>query len=474
MPHAAKIDTDQKALEINLNERIYGTFAEVGAGQEVARYFFKVGAAAGTIAKTMSAYDKVFSDSIYGREISGRYVSESRLYKMLDHEYGLLLDRLSDDKGSRTFFAFADNITAINYRKDNIGHGWMGLRFQLTPEGEYNELVLHARMWDNDAEQQASAIGILGVNMMYSAFYHFNDPEVFITTLHDFLQDRLSIDMIRLNGPDFGDWDNRILSLYLVKNKLTEVAMFDQTGQPIHPSEFLYKKSLMVVRGHFRPPTLVTEDVFQKAFQMFQEENEVDALRSEIIAELTLENLGKNGQIELGDFLARADLINALGQKVIISDCSDHQRLIQYLSDYKIDQLGIVIGIRELRDLIIEKYENFHDGDLLVAFGQLFTRNIKVYVYPALNDDLSEILTLDNVQLPSGIHFLFRFLIDQELIVQVENYDEHHLSIIPHGVYQMITNDQPGWEDYVSPNLIRLIKEKELFSDQEQKMIQYK
>ncbi|MBY5958159.1 TonB-dependent receptor [Membranicola marinus] len=463
MPETPKIDTDQKALEINLNDRIYGTFAEIGAGQEVARYFFKVGAAAGTIVKTMSAYDKVFSDNIYGAESSGRYVCESRLYKMLNHEYNLLWDRLKEDRGSKTFFAFADTIQSINYQKSNFGQGWLGLRFQLTPGGEYNELVLHARMRDNDAQLQAAAIGILGVNMLYAAYYHFDDPETFVRSLHDHLHDRLSIDMIRLRGPEFEDWDNRILSMYLVKNHLTEVAMFDQNGQSVHASEFLYKNSLMVVRGNFRPPTLVTEDVFERSFKKFQNEHDVDEKRSIIMAELTLENITENGRIDTEDFKARADLLNAMGQMVIVSDCSEHQKLINYLSDYKIHQLGIVIGIREFRDLIVDKYDTYQDGDLLVAFGQLFTRNIKVYVYPALNDDLTEIMTLDTLRLPEGIHFLYRFLIDQELIVEVKDYNADKLSIIPHGVYKMIKSGESGWESYIPEDLVHLIKEKQLF-----------
>ncbi|GAA5220175.1 TonB-dependent receptor [Membranihabitans marinus] len=463
-----KIDTDQKALEINLNQKIYGTFAEIGAGQEVARFFFKVGAAAGTIVKTMSAYDKIFSDRIYGTESSGRYVCESRLYKMLDHEYELLLDRLQSKIDQKTFFAFADTIEAINYQKTNRGHGWLGLRFQLHPGGELNELVVHAKMNDGDAQLQASAIGILGVNMLYAAYYHYNEPEKFVSSLHDHLQDRVSVDMIRLSGPDFdhqpgGDWDNRVLTYYLVKNKLTEVAVFDQEGKSIHPSEFLYRKALMVVRGHFRPPTLVTEDVFDKSFQMFIRDQAVHPSACEMVAELTLDNLTKNGRIDIDDFLARSEMINAMGYKTIVSDCNTHQTLINYLSDYKINKLGIVIGIRELRKLITSIYEKHQDGTLLVAFGKLFTHNIKVFTYPALDDELNNLITLDNMQLPDGIKFLYRFLIDQQLLVQVENYNREILSIIPHGVFTMIKNAEPGWERYVSPKLVDIIKQNQLF-----------
>lgn len=463
MSHTPNIDTDQKALEINLNDRIFGTFAEIGAGQEVARYFFKVGAAAGTIVKTMSAYDKTFSDNIYGKEESGRYVCESRLYKMLDHEYGLLLDRLEEDQKKKTFFAFADTIEAINYQKSNIGHGWLGLRFQLTPGGPSHDLVLHARMRDTDSQLQASAIGILGVNMLYAAYYHYHDPETFVQSLHDYLQDRISIDMIRLKGPQFDEWDNRVLSLFLVKHKLTDVAIFDENGESTHASEFLYRKSLMVVRGNYRPPTLVTEDVFSTSMKMFQSDFNISAENSEIMAELTLENLTRHNRIDINDFLARSDMINAMGHKVIISDCSDHQRLIQYLADYKIHKLGIVIGIHEFKELIEENFRKYEDGDLLVAFGQLFTKNIKVYVYPALDKTQKEIITLKTIDLPQGIRFLFRFLIDQKLVEQIRDYNGDILSIIPHGVYTMIKNGETGWEEYLPPALTRMIKKKGLF-----------
>jgi len=252
------IKTEQKALEINLNNMIYGTFAEIGAGQEVARNFFQVGAAAGTIAKTMSAYDKDFSDAIYGEEPSNRYVCESRLYKMLDHEYGLLEQRLEDKCELSTFFAFADTVAAINYSRTIKGNGWLGVRFQSRPCGPGNELVLHVKMLDNDNRLQQEAIGVLGVNMIYACFYKLDSPEEYIQSLMDGLDGRVSIDFVRVKGEAFAAVDNRLLNLYLVKHGFTDIAIIDQFKNSVHASEFLYKKDVMVVRGNFRPPTLVT------------------------------------------------------------------------------------------------------------------------------------------------------------------------------------------------------------------------
>jgi hypothetical protein len=457
------LDTDQKALEINLDPRIYGTFAEIGAGQEVARIFFKVGAAAGTIAKTMSAYDKTFSDKIYGLEKSGRYVCESRLYKMLDHEYHLLHSRLKHERPSNLFFVFADTIAALNYQRTVKGHGWLGVRFQLHPNKQPNDFVVHVKMLDNDPQQQQSAIGVLGVNMIYACFNHYGDQKALIESLHDGIRERVTIDLIRLSGPDFAEIDNRLVCLDMVRLGLTDVAMFDEQGQCIHASEFLYKKSLMVVRGHFRPPTLVTSDVFDVAYKQFISDTGIDAENSELMAELTLDYLGSNGDINDQDFLDRADMLCACHQKVIVSNCTNHIALIHYLDDFRIPTLGLVIGVRELSELITDKYEKHREGMLLAEFGQLFTKNLRVYAYPALSDDLQTLITLENLPIPSGIEFLVKFLIENHFIVSVKKYNEEILSIIPNDIFQMIQSGVAGWERFLPHALAKKIKEKSLF-----------
>lgn len=460
------LKTEQKALEINLDQAIYGTFAEIGAGQEVARIFFQVGAAAGTIAKTMSAYDKIYSDRIYGKEPSGRYVCESRVYKMLDHEYDLMVERLQENRPECTFFVFADTVSAINYSKTIKGNGWLGVRFQLTPNSAPNDLVLHVKMQDNNSILQQEAVGILGVNMIYSCYFYKDDPKAFVASLHDGLENRVQIDMIRLTGPDFEDVDNRLLGLYLVNFGLTEVTMIGPDKQSVHASEFLYKRSLMVVRGHFRPPTLVTLDVIKSSFEQFMQEEDVDPNKSFIVSELTLENLGKGAEIDEQDFLDRADLLCALGQTFIISNCSNHQRLINYLSDYKIKKLGLVIGIHELHEIIVEKYESNRDGRLLVAFGELFSRNILIYAYPALkNQDSDEIVDAHNLMVPDGIHFLYKHLVDGEQIIPVTNYNKENLHIFPHMVFDSIKNGDDKWESMVPEKFVDIIKKKGLFSN---------
>lgn len=457
------LKTEQKALEMNLNDSIYGTFAEIGAGQEVARNFFQVGAAAGTIVKTMSAYDKAYSDAIYGTEKSGRYVCESRLYKMLDHEYELIEERLKDRCEDRTFFVFADTVSAINYARTIKGNGWMGVRFQHQPCVPASDIALHVKMLDIDNRLQQEAIGILGVNLLYACYHYRENMEDFIISLQDGLHNRVKIDMVRVSGKAFEGVDNRLLALYLVKHELTEVTMLKADGDPIHASEFLYKKNLMVVRGNFRPPTLVTQDVIKTAYNQFKKEPDVDPERSLIMMEITLDLLrNSQGLIRDKDFLERAKLINGMGQEIILSSCTNHQMIINYLQDYKVSRLGLVSGIRELREIIEQKYEENHDGRLLVAFGELFTRNIKIYAYPAMEPD-GTMLTASNLQVPEGIKFLYQHLLNSKQLVDIEGYDKSKLHIIAREVLIAIKNNRGGWEDKIPTELVQMIKDENFF-----------
>jgi len=455
---------EQKALNINLDKTIYGTFAEIGAGQEVARNFFKVGAAAGTIAKTMSAYDKSYSDAIYGPEKSGRYVCESRLYKMLDHEFKLLEERLVDTNDTTKFFVFAGTVSAINYSRTIKGSGWMGVRFQLDPNGKPNDLIIHVKMKDRNNLLQQEAIGLLGVNMMYACYYYHDDLEGFVESLVDGIKGRVEVDMMRLSGPDYTHVKQSLLSLDLVKHGLTEVAMFDANGLGIHASEFLYKKPLVVVRGHFQPPTKVTQDVLDSSLVQFKQEPDVDAKKARVVAELTLDNLIKDGEISDLDFIERADAIGSLDYITIISNCSNHQRLINYLQDYKVTKLGLVIGILELKELIEKKYDENKDGRLLVAFGELFTRSISIYVYPAINTETGNLLTLNNLKVPEGMEFLYKYLLESKQLIPIQGYNEAQLKIFPHDIREKIANNTDGWKDGVPSTVAELIEKRGMFS----------
>jgi hypothetical protein len=464
------LEPEQKALEINLDDSIYGTFAEIGAGQEVARNFFQVGGAAGTIAKTMSAYDKVVSDKIYGVEPSGRYVCESRLYKMLDHEYDLMQSRLRNERPNTNFFIFADTVSAINFSRTIKGDGWLGLRFQLDPDSEPNDLVLHVKLLDNDNRLQQQAIGVLGVNMIYAVYRYNNDPEVLLQSLIDNLQGRVKIDMLRINGPAFQHVDNRWASLMLVKHNLTDVAMFDSDGKPIHGSEFLYRKNILVVRGSFRPITWVNYDMIKAANEQFRNEPDIDARNCVVMTEITLDNLKANGDLDEKDFLDRVELLCAMGQTVIISNCEQHAKLINYLADFKVQKLGLVLGVRVLLNVINEKYKRNLDGRLLTSFGELFTRNVKMYVFPSYQEGSGELMTSKNMPIPEGLKFLYQHLIDSKHIEDITNFNSNYLHIYSREVLQMIQGDTGGWEKHVPQKIASLIKEKCLFGFPAQKL----
>lgn len=458
------LETEQKALEINLDEPIYGAFAEIGAGQEVARHFFQVGAAAGTIAKSMSAYDKKVSDEIYGPEIEGkgRYVCESRLYKMLDHEYELMEKRLRAERPTQTFFAFADTVSAINYTKTIKGDGWLGLRFQLHPLAPANDLVLHVRMLDQDNRLQQQAVGILGVNLIYACFRYHKDPQTMLLSLMDNLRGRVMIDMVRLSGPDFQAVDNRLICLWMVKNELSDVAIFGPDGNSLHAGEFLYKKSILISRGSYRPPTLVQEDMNRSAYAQFRSEPDVDPGKTFFLTEITLENLRAGGTLDERDFLDRAELLCALGETVVISNCVQHKKLIAYFSEYKVPRIGLAMGARKLQHIISETWENNPDN-LLGAFGELFLRNVRFYVYPARQDDNPELLTSRTIRIPEPIHFLYEHLLENRNIADIAEFNPGILDIYHKAVLKMIQNGETGWEEKVPEAVARLIKEKRLF-----------
>lgn len=461
------LETEQKALEINLDDRVYGAFAEIGAGQEVARYFFQVGAAAGTIAKSMSAYDKKVSDEIYGPELQGkgRYVCESRLYKMLDHEYELMESRLRALRPEQTFFAFADTVAAINYTKTIKGDGWLGLRFQLRPGSEANDLVLHVRMLDQDNRLQQQAVGILGVNIIYGCYRYHDDPETLLTSLMDNLRGRVMIDMVRISGPDFKTLDNRLVCLWMVKNELSNVAIFGPDGNSLHAGEFLYKKSILVARGSYRPPTLVQEDMIRNAFEQFRQEPEAEAGKTYFLTEITLDNLRSSGNLDEQDFMDRAQLLCSLHQTVIVSNCMQHKKLIAYFADYKVPQIGLAMGARKLQRIIEDTWQH-NRHNLLGAFGELFPPNVRFYIYPAREEGSGKLLTSRSIEVPAPIRFLYEHLLENRNIVDVKVFNPNILHIYHNAVLKMIQQGEPGWEEKVPDTVARLIKQKRLFGYQ--------
>jgi hypothetical protein len=370
---------------------------------------------------------------------------------------------LQNQKPDTSFFVFADTIAALNYTRTIKGDGWLGIRFQLHPDAEPNEIVLHVKMLDNDTQLQAQAVGVLGVNVVYACYRYNDNPEVMLQSLLDNLHDRVVIDMVRMSGPDFEKVDNRWISLMLVKHKLTEVAMFGPDGQNVHASEFLYKKYLMVVRGSFRPATLVNLDMIRSSYDQFRNEPEVDSTKTFLLAEITMDNLCADGELNERDFLDRAEVLCALGQTVAVTDCEQHQKLIAYLSDFKIQKLGLVLGVRQLLDVINDKYYQNMDGRLLAAFGELFTKNVKMYVYPTMQEGSAELMTSQNLPVPEGIKFLYQHLVDNGQIVDIKAFNQDILHIFSKTVLEMLQDDDGEWENFVPKKVAKLIKEQHLF-----------
>jgi hypothetical protein len=458
-----RLSTNQKALKINLDPMRYGAFAEIGAGQEVARWFFKVGAAAGTISKSMSAYDMAVSDAIYGR--CKRYVSRERLQSMLDHEHRLNLERLHSSRGSGTaFFAFADTVAARNYKGTNECHGWMGVKFQSHPRDEDSQIIIHVRMLDHENGLQQEALGIVGVNLLYAAFFLHHKPHLMLESLLDNLTtDRLEIDMVEFSGIEFRHVDNRVMSLKLVQLGLSGAAIFGPTGEVLQPSELLRKRAILVQRGSFRPVTKVNMDMVRSAHHHFAGEPEVREKQVVQLMEITMRNLLADGEIDLSDFLARADVLGAAGMTVLISDYFEYYRLAAYLTRYTAEPIAVTMGVANLLDLFNEKYYTELEGGILEACGKLFTKDLRIYVYPLLDPATGILKTVENAEIPAAQHNLFRHLVGRGRIKQLDNFDKSVLHIFSRDVLKRIKDNDPAWEHMVSTEVAEMVKQRQLF-----------
>jgi len=460
------LSATQKALNINLDKHIYGTFSEIGAGQEVVRHFFRSGGASGTIAKAMSAYDMDVSDAIYGKEQSGRYVCESRLKKMIDREYLLLQERLDRKKHpQKSFFSFANTITTTKYNEDqHPGHGWMGVRFQLNADDDPNDVIIHIRLHEHEARLQQETVGVLGVNLMYACFYYNDSPEEFIKSLYDNLtRKQIEIDMVQMNGKNFQHIDNRLLSLLLVKNGMTEAVIFGPDGQNLQPSDVLYKKNILTLRGSFRPVTKVNIDMIKNGLNEFVMENKVNENNLQVLFEITLNNLKSEGDINEKDFLDRVDVLCSIGQTVMISNYQRYYKLLDYFGRFSNERLGIILGLTNLQEIFDPQYYRNLNGGILEGVGRMFNRDVKVYVYPYKPDTKSLLKTTKNLSIQPRIKPLYDFFIFNKRIIDLKDYNLEYLNIFSTKVLRMIKKNKEGWEKMVPTYVDNIIKEKKLF-----------
>lgn len=471
MPLEQVLTPKQKALEINLNPKIYGSFAEIGAGQETVRFFYRAGAASGTVAKAMSAYDKEMSDSIYGVEENRRYVTQARLKKMLDHEMELMKERLiHDNYKEKAFFTYANTVTTIDYSKKNEGQGWIGLRFKLNAEEEKaNEIIFHVKFKENSAQLQQETLGVLGVNLIYGAYYYYDNPRQLIKSLYDTLdKDQLEIDMINFRGPQFKYVDNRLMSLQLVKNGMTDVAVFNPQGKNILPADLLYKKNIFAIRGSFRPFMNVNMDMFKGGLEIFKQEVDVRTDNTEILFEITLSNLiasGFEGELNERDFLDRADIIGSLGYNVIISNFSEYYKLVDYFSKFTRNQtkIGLAMGVNNLVEIFNEQYYADLPGGIMEAFGKLFKKNVKVYLYPYLDKEKDILLTSKNLQVSDSVHELYKYFLYNGRIQDILNYNKSYLDSYSRRILEKIAEAEDGWENECPEGVADMIKDRGMF-----------
>jgi hypothetical protein len=457
--------THRKALEVNLDPRRFGTFAEIGAGQEVARWFFQAGGASQTVAKSISAYDMAVSDSLYGP--TQRYVSRQRLEAMLDHEYQQLTESLGRVRGERsTFFVFADTVATRRAERDQHGRGWVGIRFQAQPRQPPSTIILHVHLRDRDPVRQQEALGILGVNLVHGAFFARGHQSAPILSLIDDLSgERIEIDMLKVSGPAFVGIDNRILSLQLVEHQLTDAAMFTAAGEVVQPSEVLHRRPVLVERGSFRPATKLTVDLLERAKSRFLEEPEVRGLEPVVLAEMTLRNLKQPDQDRAGpgDFLARAEILHVLGVDVLVSRFGPFYQLADYLADYTDRMLGIAVGVPTLNDLLDEQFSTRLDGGALEAVGRLFKRSVKLYVYPTRDLVSGRIVSLRDPAPTAPAGYLRDFVLAVDRLRPLEPSDPRFLTIRTPDVLARIQAGDPSWKTMVPPSVAERIQSDGLF-----------
>lgn len=458
--------TQEKALEINLDDSIYGTVVEIGAGQETARQFFSAGAAAGTIAKTMSAYDMKISDDVYGK--AGRYVSRERCEQMLDHEYNLLVERLEEcrEKPSR-FFSYAATVTARSYSQKNECHGWVGVRRQLSAGAEPSEIIIHVRMLDDTNRDQSEALGILGINLVHGAYHHSDEPKKIIESLQDGMghDRRIELDLIHFSGPDFENVENRLMNLHLIHSWGCRAVMFGPDGESTVPASALRKKDTVVIRGSFKPPTNVHLDMMNSAVKHFSQEEGVDKDKILVVAEITMNEIYSQSDEDDADFLARVDLLNSLGFSVLISDYLRFFRLRSWMRRYTQNRIGIMLSVLDFDYLFAEKYYEGLEGGILEAFGKLFSDNTNVYVYPTVRD--GKLMSLENADVDDDLKFLMQHLVHNRAMVSAEVVNEDNLTISAREIVRSLRQGRGEWEKLVPDVVAKKIIENKLMGFKE-------
>ncbi len=442
--------TYDKAQELNLDPLVYGTFAEIGAGQETANYFFRASGTAGLVAKTISAYDMTMSDAIYGQ--TERYVSAARLASMIEHEYTILLDRLGSKRGQdTTFFSFCNTVRARGWKDNGECHGWLGIRFQMKPGDPPSDIVLHVRLLDGRTIDQMEALGIIGVNLIHSAFRHRGHLKSFVESLLDNLvAGRVEVDLLKFTGHGYGFFDNRLCALQLVESGLTDATMFLPNGEVVQPAEALHRHPVLLLRGSFDPVMNVHLKMLEQARAGFVNSlEEADRIAAIELCEISMHNLLRGRGVDPVDFLDRADALQALGKTVLLSRCAEFHRIAAFLHRYTSRPVGIILSIGLLNELFKAKWSDNLAGGVLESFGRLFKEGVTLHVFPWKNRRTGELVTAATFLPPADSVHLYRHFLTNERILGIPCEDSEILSYTGRDVCRMIEAGDPHWQELV-------------------------
>ncbi len=451
---------EQKARRINLDAGKYGTFAEIGAGQEIARWFFRAGGASGTVAKTISAYDMAVSDAIYGK--TRHYVSRERLMQMLDHEYPLLVSRLAKKRGAQTvFFTIADTVATSGGKGQEAGRAWIGIRFQHQPLAKPSQLLLHVRLHGNDPVRQHEAMGLLGVNLLYGALFHRRNGRRLLDSLFDNIaRDRLELNMVQFSGPGFDRIDSRLMSLHAVRQGYSPAMIFSQAGAVVQAGEVIYGRSLLVLRGSFQPVTRPVLEIIRQAQAagLFPKDEEPVEL-----CELSLRDLHTRRRSTPRDFLLRVDMLRAVGKSVLLSRTGPYHLLPAFLRRYTKHRIVFILGLPALRDVFQERYYADLPGGLLEGMGRLFMGDVKLAVYPVWDERRQSYLGAADYRPAPRHRLLYQQLLERGQIVPIKPLHAHGIAPLPNDVRHMIRCKDPAWRKLVPASVVRLIRKNRAF-----------
>lgn len=448
--------TQEKAFRINMDKRIYGTFAEIGAGQETANWFFRSSGAAGTVAKTISAYDMTVSDTLYGPV--RRYVSQERLEQMMDYEYTQLINRLGEKRGADTcFFSFCNTVKCKGYKDNGPWSAWIGVRFQLRPEAPPSDFVMHVRLLVPDHDIQMRVLGILGVNLLHAIYYNREHMDEFVNSVSENLDRSMyEIDFMRFSGNGFSMFDNRLLALELVRNGISEATLFCPDGSVIPPADFLYKRPIVLMRGSFLPICNIHMEMmdsvrvkFTESLTPAQQEKVVD------ICEISLSNLLRGNDVDLLDFIDRVDALAALGKTVMVTNITHFHRISTLLNQYTNEPVAIALSIGLLNELFKEKWADI-PGGILASIGLCFVNKTKFYVTPWINRKTGEYVTAGTYIAPEKYQYLYKHLLDNGDIISVPYFNQKLLFRTPRDIVRLINDGDDSWKEYVPEEAYRM------------------